>query len=87
LIPPTILSAPLAYKPAPIQTRESFAERGENLDAVVARQHEIQDHKIERLVVHEEKSFLIRARDTDVVVLGLEPFTKGLRDLLFVLDD
>jgi hypothetical protein len=38
-------------------------------------------------VVHEEESFLPRARDTDLVVLGLESFTKGLRDLLFVLDD
>ena len=68
--------------------RESLlAERGENLEAVAARQHEIEDHKIERLVVHEEKSFLARARDTNLVVLGFEPITKGFRDLLFVLDD
>jgi hypothetical protein len=64
-----------------------LAERGENLEAVAARQHEIEDHKIERLVVHEEKSFFARARDTDLVVLGLEPITKGFCDLLFVLDD
>jgi hypothetical protein len=64
-----------------------LAERGENLETVASRQHKIEDHKIERLVVHEEKPFLTRARDADLVVLGLEPITKGFRDLLFVFDD
>jgi hypothetical protein len=38
-------------------------------------------------VVHEEKAFFARVRDSDVIVLRLEPFTKGPRDLPFVFDN
>lgn len=64
-----------------------LAKRREDLQAVAPRQHRIQNHKIERLVIYEEKPFLPRARDVDVIVLRLEPFTKGLRNLPLVLDD
>src|ERR1700730_294385 len=65
----------------------TLAQSDEDLETVAPRQHEVQNHKIERLVVHEEKPFFARAGDTDVIVLRLEPITKGLRYLPFVLDD
>src|SRR5437870_1576145 len=65
----------------------TLAERGQDFNTITSGQHEIENHEVEELVVHEEESFLSRGRDLNVVVLRLEPFTKGLRDLLFVLDD
>jgi len=64
-----------------------LAQRGENLDAIASGQHEIEDHEVEGLVVHEKKPFLAGGGNADVVVLRLELVAQSLRDLSFIFDD
>src|SRR5262249_13108000 len=64
-----------------------LAERGQDFDTTAPGQHEIENYEVKGLVVHEEEPFLARGRDAYVVVLCLKPFTQGLGDFLFVLDD
>ena len=67
--------------------QSALAQCRQDLDAVAMGKHEIEHDAIEGLVVDEEEAFLARGREADVVMLGLEAFTQGLRHLLFVLDD
>ena len=65
----------------------ALAQCRQDLDAIAMGKHEIEHDAIERLVVDEKEAFLARGREADVVMLGFEAFTQGLRHLLFVFDD
>src|SRR5262249_28512615 len=65
----------------------ALAQRGEDVNAVAPRQHEIEKHQVKRLRVGEEESFFAGRCDGDLEALGLEPFTQRLRNLALILDD
>ena len=64
-----------------------LAQRSEDLQAVAARQHEIEQDGVERFGVQTEKRTFARVLDRDVVAFTVESFPEGIGDLLFVLDD
>jgi len=65
----------------------TFAQRGEDIDPVAARQHEIEQEEVEGALARQEEAFFSCGRNRDLVVLGLEARTQRIRDLRFVLDD
>ena len=65
----------------------ALAQRSENLQAVAARQHEIEQDDVERLGVQPEERAFAGVLDRDVVAFAVQPFPQGVGDLLFVLDD
>jgi hypothetical protein len=50
----------------------AFAERLQDLEAVAAREHEVQQHQIEALGVRPKKAVLARRRQDDFVVFGFQ---------------
>src|SRR5262245_50317919 len=67
--------------------KPALAKCGKNLQAAPPRQHEVEHHEIEGLMVGEEESFLARGRHVHFVAFGLEPFAKSLGNLSLVLHD
>jgi hypothetical protein len=65
----------------------ALPQRGQDLNAVAPREHQIEEDHVEGFVVDEEESFLAVRRDADVIVLRLKPFAKGLGHLPVVLDN
>ena len=51
----------------------------------MAGQHDIQNHQIERLCLHQVEAFFSGVCDADRIIVGLQPFLEGLRHFLFVL--
>ena len=64
----------------------TLTQRGKNFEAVVAGQHHVEDHHVERLGVRQVESFLAGMRDTHRVVVGFEALPQRLGHLLLVLD-
>src|SRR5262249_58403622 len=67
------------------RVQATLAQRPQHLEAVSMREHHVEYHAVERLVIHEEEAFLAGGGDPDVVVFGLEPVPESLGDLPFVL--
>ena len=65
----------------------TLAQRGEDVDSVAARQHQIEQQKVEGALAREEEALFTGRRDRDFVVLRLKAIAQRIRDLLFVLDD
>jgi hypothetical protein len=65
----------------------TLAQRREDIDTVAARQHKIEQQKIEGTLAREEKAFLSGCSDRDFVVLCFKALAQRIRDLLFVLND
>ena len=63
------------------------AEASQNLEAVDARQADVQDYEIRSLAEGELEAFLTGSRDRDLITLLLEGVLDSPGDGVFVLDD
>ena len=65
----------------------AFAQRGEDIDTIAARQHQIEQQKVEGGLICEEEAFFSGRRNRDFIVLRLESRAQRIRDLCFILDN
>src|SRR5262245_18072389 len=65
----------------------AFAQRGEDIDAIAARQHEIEQQEVEGCLICQEEAFFSGGRDRDFVMLRLQARAQRIRDLRFILDN
>jgi hypothetical protein len=65
----------------------ALAQRRKNIDAVPARQHEIEQQKVERTLACKKESFFSGGRSRNLIVLRLKAFSQRVRNLLFVFND
>src|SRR5688500_18864218 len=62
------------------------AQRAQDLEAVPARQRQIEQDRVERFGVDAEERRFASPLDDDVVLLALKALAQGVGDFLFVLD-
>jgi hypothetical protein len=65
----------------------TFTQCSEDIDTIAARQHEIEQQKVEGGLICEEEAFFSGRRNRDFIMLRLEARAQRIRDLRFVLDD
>src|SRR5215475_14673798 len=65
----------------------TLAQRREDIDTIAARQHEIEQQKVEGTLAREKEAFFSGRRNRDFVVLGFKALAQCVRYFLFVLND
>src|SRR5262245_13968483 len=65
----------------------TFAQRGEDIDAIAARQHEIEQQEVKGCLICQEEALFSGGRNRNFIMLRLETRAQRIRDLCFILDN